>query len=162
MPISYWLDANVFIEAHKGPYAFDIAPGFWKALERLARSGIVRSSIKVRAEIVGRKDELEKWVCQIETTSGLFARPDRLVQKDFGEIAQFVQQTYSAAHSSKFLGDADPWVIAHAQVAKGTVVTLEMPVASASSKIRIPNVCRRFKVPYLNTYALLRTLGVRL
>jgi hypothetical protein len=144
-PISYWLDANVFIEAHKGPYAFDIAPGFWKALEQFAKRGIIHSPIRVRTEIVGKKDELEKWVCQIETTSGLFAKPNRVVQKEFGKLAQFVQQTYSAAHTSKFLGDADPWVIAHAQVSKGTVVTLETLVSSASSKIKIPNVCRQFK-----------------
>ena len=28
----YLLDANVFIEAAKGYYAFDIAPRFWEAL----------------------------------------------------------------------------------------------------------------------------------
>jgi len=28
----YILDADVFIAAHRGYYAFDIAPGFWNSL----------------------------------------------------------------------------------------------------------------------------------
>ena len=35
----FWLDSNLFIEAKNGPYAFDINPGFWLALERHSEAG---------------------------------------------------------------------------------------------------------------------------
>ena len=57
----YVLDSNVFIEAHKRYYAFDICPGFWEWLShRSTRSGIV-SIDRVRAEIVGHEDPLSEW-----------------------------------------------------------------------------------------------------
>ena len=31
--LQYILDANVFIEAYKRYYAFDLCPGFWRSIE---------------------------------------------------------------------------------------------------------------------------------
>ena len=46
----YVLDANVFIDAAKRYYAFDIAPGFWDSLALLAQIGSVRSIDRVYQE----------------------------------------------------------------------------------------------------------------
>ena len=56
------LDANVFIESAKRYYAFDIAPGFWDALIRHARGGLVRSIDKVKDEIDRGNDDLTTWI----------------------------------------------------------------------------------------------------
>ena len=55
---------------------------------------------------------------------------------------------------------ADPWVIAHAISQGGTVVTLEEKVMDTSQQVKIPNVCSHFKVTCINTYQMLRELGV--
>lgn len=41
--IKYVLDANVFIEAARRYYAFDLAPAFWRALIKHAIQGRVLS-----------------------------------------------------------------------------------------------------------------------
>ena len=33
----FWIDSDSLIESKKGPYAFDIAPGFWKFLTKNIR-----------------------------------------------------------------------------------------------------------------------------
>jgi hypothetical protein len=59
---SYVLDANVFIEAARRYYAFDIAPAFWQALINFASSGRVISIDRVKAELDRGNDELTEWV----------------------------------------------------------------------------------------------------
>ena len=58
---TYVLDANVFIEAARRYYAFDIAPRFWQILIDHASSGQVFSLDHVKAELMRGKDELAKW-----------------------------------------------------------------------------------------------------
>ena len=58
---SYVLDANVFIEAYKRYYAFDIAPAFWDNLVLMAQDGLVMSIDKVNAEIDPKNQELKTW-----------------------------------------------------------------------------------------------------
>jgi hypothetical protein len=40
------------MQAHRGPYAFDIAPGFWEGLEKHIHDGTIRSPNEVLDEIV--------------------------------------------------------------------------------------------------------------
>jgi hypothetical protein len=56
----YVLDANVFIEAEKNYYAFDICPGFWRALLRQHEARRVCSIDRIRDELVN--DALQQWV----------------------------------------------------------------------------------------------------
>jgi Domain of unknown function (DUF4411) len=58
----YVLDANVFIEAARRYYAFDLAPRFWESLAHHAASGRVRSIDRVKQELERGKDELAQWV----------------------------------------------------------------------------------------------------
>lgn len=45
---------------------------------------------------------------------------------------------------------------------EGTVVTQEVKVAANSLVAKVPNVCDQFKVPYIDSYELLRRLKVKL
>lgn len=36
--VKFLLDANVFIEAYRRYYSFDIAPSFWELLEKFAKN----------------------------------------------------------------------------------------------------------------------------
>lgn len=40
--MKYCLDANVFVEAHRRYYAFDIAPPFWRALEQWGQAQVIQ------------------------------------------------------------------------------------------------------------------------
>src|SRR5579864_3868468 len=109
----HWLDSNVFIQAKNGPYGFEFAPGFWLWVETATREGLVRSPISVYNELAKGKDQLSRWAAKMKSRE-LFVRPDRSVQRFFGDIATFVQSAYEHPYSAKFLDGADPWVIAHA------------------------------------------------
>jgi Domain of unknown function (DUF4411) len=156
----FWLDANIFISSHNGPYGFDIAPGFWAMIEQKAVAGVVASSMLVYDELVSASDDLRDWVRDHKDT--LFIAPDELVQRQLTAVGAYVQRTYGSVEASKFLAGADPWLIAHAKVHGGAVVTHEVKVPASSKKVKIPNVCEAFGVPVVNPYEMLRRLGMSL
>ncbi len=158
----YWLDSNVFIEGKKGPYGFDIAPRFWSLIDEKAAAGRISSSTLVYNELLDGQDDLVGWA-QERRASGLFIEPNPAVQQAFRTITEYVNANYPATNATrKFLDRADPWVIAHAIAQGGTVVTLEARVSDNSQQVKIPNVCGHssFNVRYVNTYQMLRELGV--
>jgi hypothetical protein len=161
MPPFNWLDANVFIQAHRHYYRFNIAPGFWAALEAHARTDELRSPQKVLdIEIAINKDVLADWAKKIG--SALFVPDGKEEQLAVGKISAYVLGKYPRAQADPFLAKADPWVIAHALVDKGTVVTHENKVPDNSQVPKIPNVCDQFGIESINTFELLDRLGVKL
>jgi hypothetical protein len=162
----YWLDANVFIDAKNNLFAFDLVPKFWKWLEEQMKAGVICSSVMVYKEVCSLEtpqDDLHKWAKQ-RRTSGYWLTPDRDVQAHYSNISSYVQSTYGAgspAKTAQFLRKADVWVIAHALADNGTLVTEEIQVVPQSKVPKIPNVCKQFSVPFINTTALLRSLKFR-
>ena len=55
------LDTNVFVQAHRRHYAFEICPGFWDCLIHHHKTGLIVSIDRVRDEILAG-DALETWV----------------------------------------------------------------------------------------------------
>lgn len=161
----FLLDANVFMQAARGYYAFDIAPAFWQALIDHASKGSVLSIDRVRDEIEQGKDDLANWA------SGNFhqwfaSTGDSDVVEAYGKIMNWAhaQPQYSPAAKAQFAGvkNADAWLVAHALAKKCVVVTQEQPRPEAKRKVFIPDVCQAFGVSFLDTYAMLRALRVKL
>lgn len=145
---SYWIDANVLIEASNGLYSLDLAPPFWSFLDAQVELGRIRASTKIYAEILKyeeAKDRLAQWV-KHRRTGGMFVAPDKDVQNAFSDIANYVAQKYTGRRpkAAEFLRGGDGWIIAHAKCGKGTVVTHESRVDSLSMTPKIPNVCTHF------------------
>jgi len=63
----YLLDANIFIDAYKKYYAFDIVPSFWEKIKQQAEAGRIISIDRVKDEIdrYHEEDELKIWVNQV-------------------------------------------------------------------------------------------------
>jgi Domain of unknown function (DUF4411) len=154
----YWLDASVFIQAYRNAYGFDIAPGFWEALQKYIEKGILRSPTMVLGEITEVKDSLADWARGLE--DALFVESDTAVQMAYTPISDHILKTYKRYWAQRFLKGADGWVIAHAQVDKGTVVSQE--IDSRRERAKIPVVSRTFGVEHINSYDLLRKLGIKL
>jgi hypothetical protein len=76
-------------------------------------------------------------------------------------IAAYVVGKYTQHQSSLFLKGADAWIVARAKVQGMTVVTHEELVEAASTKAKIPNVCKQFDVEYAGPYDMLRKLGAK-
>ncbi len=167
--MGYCLDANVFIQAHRTFYAFDIVPSFWNALIRHTQKGNICSAIAVFNELTANSnDELSKWA---KTNKDLiFEEPDESVSSRYTQIVEYVIKNYETHWVNEFLDGADPWVIAHALAGRHTVVTQEMPKGEQrnakknliSGEIKLPNVCQFFRVPWMGLFELMRNLDIRI
>lgn len=62
----------------------------------------------------------------------------------------------------EFAKGADGWLIAYAKAKGCVVVSNEKFEATVRSKVKIPNVCQAFGIPYVNTFEMLRAVGIRL
>lgn len=159
----YLLDANVLIEAHKRYYGFDLCPGFWRAMVRQHLANRVFSIDRVKQEIAQAKDKLHKWA-QLKAPGTLFKRTDgKATIEHFGAMVQWVQSEpqYRPEAKAEFATVADGWLIACAKAEGLIVVTDELYDAEIKKRVKIPNVCRQFGVECINTFEMLRQLGVQ-
>ncbi len=170
--MEYCLDTSVFTEAHRRYYDFDIAPGFWVAIENNIVNGKIVSPMMVKKEIdKGKdKDQLATWTKSMAGV--LFVEPDERILENIQIVADFIENNYeNASEKEQFLRYADPWVIAQAKANELTVVTAEARNPNESinkatyktnGRIKIPNVCEKLDIPWIDTFELLRRLDVRL
>ena len=158
----YVLDANVFIEAARRYYAFDLAPPFWESLVRHAENGRIQSIDRVKQELERGNDELAEWA-QNHFRHAFASTDDTDVIQSFSDIMTWVQaqSQFSEAAKADFANGADGWLVAYAKVRGCVVVTHEVLAPDAKRKVPIPNVCQAFNVPFLDTFEMLRRLGVR-
>ena len=152
----------MFIEGKKGPYGFDIAPRFWELIDEMIEGGRISCPTRVLRELLDGQDDLSAWARE-RRNSGLFIEADPAVQEATAQVIQLVATHYPDNQARRrFLDRADPWVIAHARVDGGTVVTSETRVPDNSLQVKIPNVCDQLPVQVrsINVYQMLRELGV--
>ena len=159
-PPEFVLDTNVLIQANLSYYAPDFHPSFWQTLLERFRNGQLVSIDKVRDEIYRIDDNLSEWV-RVDA-SGMFVSSEiQSVADTFREMTTWVQQgQFTPAAKAEFAAAADGWIAAYAREIEATVVTLETYDANIKRKVKLPNVCRQFKIDYINTFDLLRRLGV--
>lgn len=158
----FLLDANPLIEAKNRYYGFDLCSGFWTSLLHGHNVDKVFSLDQIRAEMLSQQDELADWVTSVVPNSFFLSSQDLRVQDAFASLVNWVysQQQFSDAAKQEFAGVADGWVIAYAQVHGMAVVTHEVYQPSVKRRVPIPNVCLEFNIPCLDTFAMLRKLGV--
>lgn len=159
----YLLDANVFIQAARQYYAFDIVPSFWEKLIEKAREGRVASIDRVKLEIDKGKDYLTEWVNK-HFSSWFIPTSSEEIIYEFRKIIRWVnnQGRYTNAAKDDFAGSADGWLVACAIVNGCNVVTQEQLDNTIRRKIKIPNICKNFDVRWIDTFNMLRELGVKL
>ena len=154
------LDANVFIEAKNFYYRFDTFPGFWEWLDAEQAKGQLASIESIRDELLKGNDDLAAWIKE-RKNSGWFLSVENVdTQQNLAQIASWVMaQPVKEAAKPEFLGGGDPWLIAKAKAIGATVVTQETFDAKSKKRVKIPNVCRAFHVPCINTFDLLQQTG---
>jgi len=158
--VKYILDANIFIEAKRRYYAFNLCPGFWDSLLHHNSMGNLESIDHVRKELLEGKDNLATWS---KKSPDLFASTDsKSVLADYGAIIQWAQsqEHFNDAAKSEFASGVDAWVIAYAKASNAIVVTQEVSAPKSRKDVKIPDVCNYFNVKYTNTFDMLRKLKV--
>lgn len=161
----YLLDANALIEAAKRYYAFDIAPTFWAQLVQYAQQGVIVSIDRVKDEIDKGKDDLSDW-CNNHFHSAFNHTQDQAVLGAYAEIMRWAQTqsqyTHSARQELAQAENADAWVVAYAKAHGCIVVTHERHDPNIRRRIPIPTVCQAFGVACMDTFAMMRQLGMKL
>jgi hypothetical protein len=161
-PPPYLLDANVFIDAAKRYYAFDIVPAFWQTLEQLADTGRIHSIDWVQKDLSKGNDELADWARSdfndafLPTTEAGVVAQYRVVMNWVNSQAQFTD-----AAKAEFAAGSDGWIIAYAKAKGEIVVTDEVLNPDIKRRVPIPNVCQALGMRYVNTFGMLRELGVK-
>jgi len=157
-PTLYVLDANVFIQAAKGYYAFDLAPKFWQQLVAYGAAGSLCTVDRIAAEI-NYPAELRTWV---DSEFRPYVRDtdstDTLAH--YATLMQWAQgQTFTPAARQEFATVPDAWLIAYAKGVGGTVVTHETFDANRRNRVKIPNARQFLGVLVVDTYGMLRSLA---
>ena len=159
------LDSNVFMEAARRYYSFDLVPSFWRSLTDHAEEGAVESIDRVKAEIDRGDDSLVAWANR-DFHRWFISTSQADVIEAYGEAMLWahsqVQFTDAAKAEFSRAENADAWVVAYARAKGYVVVTQEQFDPNIRRKIPIPNACRALSVPYVDTFQMLRDLGVRL
>ncbi len=112
----FLMDADVFISAKNGYYAFEICPGFWDSLAHHFGTGNIRSIDKVRNELLAGRDseDLFRWV-KNDLSAALFLDTTQAdVVAAYTDIMLWVQQNsqYFDRAKAKFATEADGWLVA--------------------------------------------------
>ncbi len=157
--VKYILDANIFIEAKRRYYAFNLCPGFWDSLLHHNSVGNLESIDRVRKEL-SEGDDLDAWK---KKASGLFASTEnKVVLSAYSDIIQWVQsqERFNDATKSVFASGVDAWVIAYAKANNAIVVTHEVAAPKSRKDVKIPDVCDHFNIKCKNTFDMLQKLGI--
>ncbi len=157
----YLLDANIFIQAQNLHYSMDFCPAFWDFLKQEATKTMLASSDMVYDELKSYDDEVSIWAEDNHDMIFTISSEDEEIQKKFIEIADYVNAhpLYKQSEKDRFLGGADPWLIATATVMGVTIVTHEVLAPPNTQKVKIPNVAKEFGVNCCNPYEMIRELG---
>jgi len=162
------LDASVLIEAKKRYYAFDLSPGFWDSLVRLAANRQVESIDRIKQELLRGidnpkegedPDELALWA-KGDFAQAFVSTDEDDVIKFYGDVMNWVnQQTrFKDPAKAEFAGSADGWLVAHAIARGRVVVTEEKSAPKSQTNVKIPDVCLAFSVRPVDTFQMLREL----
>lgn len=159
----YLLDSDVFIQAARLYYAFDLAPIFWASLKQYAIDGKMKSIDRVKDELERGKDDLADWVKHDGFNDGFSATDSSEVVVAYQTVIAWVQaqpQFFGGA-KAEFASGADGWLVAFAKVGSHVVVTQEEAAPDAKRKVPIPNVCAVLGVQCVDTFTALRAVGFR-
>ena len=162
-PPTYVLDANVFVQAHRRHYAFEICPGFWDCFIHHHQAARIISINRVRDEILAG-DALEAWVKSSAPKTLFASTADAAVVANFAATVQWVQAEpqFKPAAKTEFAQVADGWLVAYARDhPHHVVVTHEEFNAEAKKRVPLPNVCKKFGVEPIDTFAMLKELKAR-
>lgn len=157
--MAYLLDANVFIQAKNLHYGFDFCPAYWDWLDWANQQGLVFSIERVLDELIAGNDDLAQWARQ--RVDSFFLPPDAPVLAAFGTVSQWVNtQGYESSAINTFFQIADYYLVAYALAHGFTVVTHEVPAATAK-RVKIPNVCIGLSIRHMSPYEMLRREDAR-
>lgn len=160
----YILDSNFFIQAHRVYYPLDVVASFWNIVRDLAEQGVIISIDKVKNELYKNEDDLKAW-CESNLPTSFFKESSGVYPSYSDIVGWAVSRSdhYLQKAIDEFLDadEADAWLASYALANNGTIVTHEVSNPAQKNKIKIPEACNQFGVPFINTIEMFRQLGIK-
>lgn len=162
MDKKYAIDANILISAYRLYYPFDVAPAFWRQLTEKGSGSIVLVD-RIRDEILKNEDQLSEWLKENVDQFYFSSSQDSLVIETYSKIMSAVNQhpRYHESAKREFADVADAWLCAHALTHSYIVVTEEIHEPNRINRIKIPGVCEKFGISYIDRLWFIREIGIR-
>ncbi len=159
--IRYLPDADVLMTAYHHYYAPALCPGFWDCLAHHIAAGRLLLVDRVDNEVLS-PPELVQWVDQIPDTAYV-PTDSQAVANAYRQLMDWVQENpqFNIAARTEFARAADGWLAAYAMTNDAVVVTNEVSAPDAKRKVPLPDLCQQFNIRCINTFDMLRELGVR-
>ncbi len=150
--MTWSIDTSALIHAWRRAYPRDVFPALWERIEASVEDGSLIASREVLTELETVDDGVLQWA---RDRDGMFVPTDAAVQTAATAIL--------AAHpglidEKREKPQADPFVVAVAQVRACTVVTQETPTRNPA-RPHIPDVCTALGVNCSNLLAFFRAQG---
>lgn len=158
----YVVDSNFFLQAYKIHYPFDVTPGFWLKTRDFASRGRIISIDKVHDELYTNTDALTRWIDA--NCPGDFFKDTNPILSAYALVCTWADSRsshYSPGALATFLqaGEADAFLVSYALANRLTIITQETSDPNRKSVIKIPDACIHFKVPYMTTIEMFRSMG---
>jgi hypothetical protein len=147
---TFCLDTSSIIDAWRR-YPDDLFPSFWDKLDLWARDCLVVAPDEVKEELRYGDDDVYAWAKQ---RPYLFRPPEAAVQETVTAILRAYPQLVDANAERT---QADPFVIALAQVTSSVVVTQE----GRNNPNKIPRTCQSLGLECIDILGLMREMELR-
>lgn len=148
----YCIDTSAWLDGWTRDYPPDVFPSLWEKLAELVADGVLKCSDEVYVELKKKDDGLYDW---------LKARKEVLVAIDEeiqGKVSILLEAYPRLVDTHRNRSQADPFVIATAEVLGAVVVTGEKPRGKLDTP-KIPDVCDARKIRCITFLEMLRELG---
>ena len=126
----YLLDANTLIEPSNSYYSFELAPGFWRQMEKAILSENVLVPDVVYDEIMRGKDDLMSWLKEIDGFNPTSTKTQSILRA-YRDVLNYISDCglYQRRGIDEWanVDVADPWLIAAAMDQNATIITFERP-----------------------------------
>lgn len=164
MEYKYLIDTNILITAYRQTYPMDIFPSFWEQLIEKGSSKVIVLD-KVYDEIIedyNGEDELKTWVLDNKNNFCNIVSSDEDIILEYKKIANEIQKSkrYKDPAKHEYFDVADSWICAAAKAKDLVIVTNEVS-SNAQNRVKIPDVCEKFNIKYINSIKFIRELGMR-
>ena len=159
--MAYVLDTGFFAVIRE--YYPDVFPSFWRNMDAVAANGEISSVEQVLDELglyKGQRGYLDQWVGAHREMCTDASRREAEAAVEILAIPQF-RSLITQKEAQRGNPVADPFVIAKAMVAGGTVVTRELSAQKRKdpANAHIPDVCQHFNIDCITPMDFMRAKG---
>ena len=163
----YLVDTSCLTQAYRQYYSFDIAPSFWDFLCKSFENGLLKCNDKVYDEIQRGGDELADWLkTKVNKDAFVDTKSDAEVLENYGLLMNWANDHPNYNHIAKAdfatYENADAWVAATAMENGLVVISQEISASDAKRTIKLPDVCKQFKIRHVDSFTFLREAGFRM